>query len=85
MPWRRTVLARLYEPGPGATFKDFFNFPDDAAALVSSNGTLQPLPDDANKKMKEIYAANAKGGVAKLQPAMLTLWQEHQREPRNSA
>ncbi|KAJ1483586.1 hypothetical protein T484DRAFT_1799604 [Baffinella frigidus] len=35
----------------------FFNFPDKAAALVSPDGALHPLPDDANKNTKKFYAA----------------------------
>ncbi|KAJ1482454.1 hypothetical protein T484DRAFT_3636226 [Baffinella frigidus] len=64
---------------PPATFEQFFNFPDEAAALVSPDGALHPLPDNAHKNTKKFYAANAKGGVTKLDPKMLELWRLHTR------
>ncbi|KAJ1485329.1 hypothetical protein T484DRAFT_3632687 [Baffinella frigidus] len=75
----RASLAALGEPAPGATFAQFFNFPDEAAALVSPHGALHPLPDDAHKSVKKFYAANAKRGVTKLHPKMLELWRLHTR------
>ena len=79
MLWRRTSLAALGEPAPGATFAQFFNFPDEAADLVSPDGALHPLPDDAGKNTKKIYAANTKNGVPKIHPKMLELWRLHTR------
>jgi hypothetical protein len=79
LPWRRTSIAALGEPAPGATFAQFFNFPDEAADLVSPDGALHPLPNDANKNTKKIYAANAKNGVTKIHPKMLELWRLHTR------
>ena len=79
MLWRRTSLAALGEPAPGATFAQFFNFPDEVADLVSPDGALRPLPDNANKNTKKFYAANAKGGVTKIHPKMLELWRLHTR------
>jgi len=76
---RRTSIAALGEPAPGATFAQFFHFPDEAADLVSPDGALHPLPDDANKTTQKIYAANAKGGVTKIHPKMLELWRLHTR------
>ncbi|KAJ1485335.1 hypothetical protein T484DRAFT_2020770 [Baffinella frigidus] len=73
----RTSLAARGEPAPGATFAQFFNFPDEAAALVSPDGALHPLTDDANKNAKKFYVANAKGGVTKIHPKMLELWRLH--------
>ncbi|KAJ1482462.1 hypothetical protein T484DRAFT_1803936 [Baffinella frigidus] len=69
----RTSLAALGEPAPGATFAQFFNFPDEAAALVLPDGALHPLRDDAHKNTKKFYAANAKKGVTKLHPKLLEL------------
>ena len=76
---RRTNLAALGEPAPGATFAQFFNFPDEAADLVSPDGALHPLPDDAYTNIKKFYAANAKNGVTKIHPKMLELWRLHTR------
>ena len=72
---RRTSIAALGEPA----FAQFFNFPDEAADLVSPDGALHPLPDDANTNTKKFYAANAKGGVTKIHPKMLELWRLHTR------
>ena len=76
---RRTSLAARGEPAPGETFAQFFNFPDEAADLVSPDGALRPLPDDAHNTAKKIYAANATGGVTKIHPKMLELWRLHTR------
>mmetsp|Transcript_57150 Transcript_57150/g.135720 ORF Transcript_57150/g.135720 Transcript_57150/m.135720 type:complete len:289 (+) Transcript_57150:174-1040(+) len=73
----RVAVAVLGEPSPGATWKQLFNYPDEAAALVSPDGALQPLSKDAHKSLKKLYAAAIEGEGATMHPMMLELWRLH--------
>jgi len=75
----RAALAALGAPPPDATFAQFFNFREEARALVAPDGTIAPLPEHASAGLKRLYAGLAGAGGVKLHPKMHELFLREER------